>query len=180
VAKIAVNLDNTLVSHIPLYKKIWGEKGKSIDDPEFLPKTWGFDNWELGLKKAIYSEFSRTPPGFMTMLPPLEGAIEALSALKWKGYHIEIVTSRIKHINNLKYILDLFPMVDWVEIVGLTGKLQYINNNAFDYWIDDYPETWDCPALRLLISNENTPYNFGLRENYTHFRSIIDLERSIL
>jgi 5'(3')-deoxyribonucleotidase len=171
--KIAVDLDAVLVDPVPLYLRIFEKVGQTFDD-FCLPTTWGFDNWTKEARDEIINEFRKDPPDLMIQLPVFPMAKSVLQAMKNIGHHVEIVTSRVKHVHTFQYIYNLFPMVDWIEVVGLgQSKIEYLNANNFDLWIDDYPQHGEDFKGRIaLISNSNTLYNYHLREQYEFYNGI--------
>jgi 5'(3')-deoxyribonucleotidase len=175
MVKIAIDLDNVLVDHVPLYKKVY--KALGYKDKDCLPTSWGMENFSGDARVEMYRQFCKIPPEQMVKLNPYPGVQKYLIKLKKAGYWIEIVTCRVRHSANLRYILKLFPMVDWVEIVGLgQDKVEYLNGHSFDFWIDDYPQdAEEFLGFTYLISNASTLYNWHLRESFFWHEKINDI-----
>lgn len=176
--KIAIDLDMTLVDHAPYMRELFEKRGL-----EFVyPSSWFFDNYPADIKNEIIQDFMNPDCGVVTTkFPVFPGAVSTLFHLDRIGdYHLEIVSARTNSKRNKEYIKYNFPMVDKITLLesnGSDNKFKYINNNYFDYWIDDYPVGYEkvSGCNIILISNENTPYNHFMRKDLKYIRNFNEI-----
>ncbi len=171
--KIAIDFDNTLVSQISLYDKIWQRCGYKRCDK--LPATWNFSNWTDQCREEILKEFSKNPPDLLIKLKPFTDVQKTVKFLH-QEHLVEIVTSRIACYENYRYIITLFPYIDHIQIVGQESKVEYLNEHKFDLWIDDYPKDYHkFNGQVLLIQNNETLYNHNLFWDLDSIENINDI-----
>ena len=169
--KIAIDLDMVLVDHVPYWKNVCNEHGFAYSPPA----TWDFNNYHPMVRDKIIEDYTNKDCKVITtQFPIYPGVIGTIETLHNQGHVLFIVTSRKDNIINLMYIVENFPCINTVYLLGIGAhKENFINNLQFDLWVDDYPVGYglitDCRVL--LVSNNSTPYNYHMRKDITHIKS---------
>jgi hypothetical protein len=116
----------------------------------------------------------------MIKIPQFNYSEKFIHYLWKKDYYIEIVTSRVICQENMLYIMKLFGRyIHGIKMTGIDGlKIDYLNKNRFNYWIDDMPKGYEKLKKNikvLLISNNNTLYNHYLREKFDYYKNVKEI-----
>lgn len=175
--KIAIDLDMTLVDLIPYMRSLFHSFGLYF----IYPSSWNFDNYPIDVKNEILHDFmSPDCKVVTTQFPVYPGVLRTLNLLKRNGWYLEIVSARTNSEINKKYIEINFPMVDKITLLesnGSDNKFEYINDNNFDIWVDDYPKNYEkiTNCRVILISNNETLYNHFMRSDLKYITSFNEI-----
>jgi 5'(3')-deoxyribonucleotidase len=181
---IATDLDNTLYND-PVIEKASKEMGLHYDSS--FHTTWDLDILPPPLRARIRELWG--DPEHMGNLTPIEGTREALTRMKQAGNSIVVVTARYSHLEESTKAMihrDFPGLVDAVYVVGLnTDKTALLQTLDADLWVDDAPhqtiKTRNAGIPTILISNENTKYNWLVRveKGLTVRKNLADIEESL-
>lgn len=132
------------------------------------------DDYPEHLRKHVEAIYSA--PGFFRDLPPMAGAVEALTALQDSGHDLRICTSPLSSYRNClseKYEwVERHLGMDFVSRVIMTKDKTLVHG---DILIDDKPEVTGVrtPDWRQIIFDQ--PYNRhvgGVRMTWANWRSV--------
>ncbi len=133
------------------------------------------DDYPEQLRRQVEAIY--TAPGFFRDLPPMAGAVEALTALQDSGYDLRICTSPLSSYRNClseKYEwVECHLGMDFVSRVIMTKDKTLVHG---DILIDDKPEVTGVrtPDWRQIIFDQ--PYNRhvgGVRMTWANWKSVL-------
>ena len=137
---------------------------------------WGYKSFPEDMRMEIYRMFS--DPDYMCNLKPYPGVVDKLKELVEAGNVISCITSRhadIK-IQTRKMVRSLFPMI---ENIYFSNKTSFVNFNMTNLYVDDnhheIKRMMEMGIKCVMISNDNTKYNFELRNSVKTISSFIEL-----
>jgi len=140
------------------------------------------------IKEVIHERM--TDGLLMTSLKPNTYAQMVVRDIAAQGHNIYVITARGTHDGEVKattpeYVQDLFPQVKGIALTG-HDKLKAIEQLDIDIVIDDNTlvidsilDSLSVNPLCILLSNENTPWNWNYVANTNNdivvVRSLIDV-----
>lgn len=118
------------------------------------PGGWGMTDWlghDPAAARAMIEDFIERHDGF-GRLEPVEGAVEAISALRAIGYRIASITScsrnpepRVRRLGNLQAIFG--DAIERLHMVGLgESKIEVLSAYPPSIWVDDNPGNAEAGA----------------------------------
>lgn len=171
---LGLDLDNTVADYTDgLRNYMITRYGYTVDDlPEpvnysFARTPWPFES----TADYIDTHMAAVADGLYRHLEPLEGAIEAIHALKDEGVHVHVVTHRL--MRNKTYQRVVADTVEWLDYVGLpyhslgfTGQKERIRAHSY---AEDAPENIEAiRASGLKVFTYDRLYNQPLAGERIH------------
>ena len=180
--KIGIDLDQVLVNQTWLFKRAFAMFNRIY----YCTKYYNFQDYPDEVRNLIFEWFSDN--FYMSNLPVIPEAKAFLNHLKFNDHEVFIITARPKNViattidyirNNLS---ENIPIIFSDKDVNTKDKI--VERLKLDVWIDDNPEDvvniTNLGIRCIMISNEDTVYNWKLKEKVmcvesVKFKTRIDL-----
>ena len=168
--KIAIDLDNTLFNLrvVEDSSRVLGLNYTTSD-----VKSWGYREFSESLRKEIYRRFSDHI--YMCCLKPFPNVKNKIVEWYNCGHDMDIITCRNEHIarDTVNMVHKELPEIRNIYFAkDHKNKAEIVFNDEYDIYIDDDGRPMDeltkvyyCGQM-FLISNNDTMYNEGYRNNF--------------
>lgn len=178
--KIGIDFDNTLVKMKEPTIKV-AARNLNIKNYE-KPKDYFYSNVEENLRNEVFRLFDDPVHACnIIKLPRVHNKL-----LLWKsfGHNLVLITGGNEPIRKARtqWINNNFPMLEKINFVDIgKSKKDIFEEENIDVWIDDSPidtvTAHEMGILTCLISNTDTTYNWGLRQEcpFSVYVSVADI-----
>lgn len=174
--KIGLDFDNTLVDLTWLFKRVFAKNNKIF----YSSENWKLNDYPKKIKNEIYDLFENEK--IMCNLPILPEVKYVLNYWEMKGHNFIIITARSSNIKDgtINFIKREFGNIPIIFNDFPKPKLPLIKKEKIDVWIDDnvhdIKEVTEAGIKCIMISNENTIYNWHLRNDIEWYPAIKDIK----
>lgn len=166
--RIGLDLDRTLVSMVEPTIKVAARNLNIKSYPK--PADYWYSNLPEELRNEIFRLYD--DPDHATNLKIISRVPQKLWDWRKQGHTLIIITARNQAIRRATtdWVQTHLPMIHKIRFVDMkTSKADAFKEEEIDVWIDDSPfDTVTAHSMGIrtyLISNNETPFNWDLKNN---------------